>query len=362
MGKKIEVVAPDKLNGHAKNHAGIYVPTKATVASMLRKFMVDPDKLPGYIKSSNELSILEVARKKGRAVLFVGPTGVAKTLLANSFAAKTGMPLVTVYANEDMTDGKMRGYKTFETVPIEMDGRLDKLTVTTFSPAPLSLAALPSDEPVVLFIDELHKIREGISSLLHSLTNERELPLIDIIGDKFSLHPDTIVIGSLNPQYGIGIDKIDPALRQRFVTMYFSMPTQKERLERIIRANLDRSKGDDLTPQPTAQSPVDIDRAISQLSDAVADLTQTFYGYSSGSVSPAALTSGLDGAVLSNITEPPSPRTLVSAIEFIAEGIPIDDAVKVNLVNTVVRDFERTANGLMQYFRGKVSGMSRPSP
>ena len=156
---------PERINGHRKGVNGVYVPGKEMIGKILEAHTPARRK---YLEQKGELERMHIARKLGRPVMLAGPTGSGKSLLAQEFAGGLNMPFVHVTLTEDTTDAKLRGYLSPLTFPMEVEGNLLNAEVMGFVPSPFSIAVM-SEVPTVLFLDELHKIRKGVTSILHQI-------------------------------------------------------------------------------------------------------------------------------------------------------------------------------------------------
>jgi len=340
---RLKVVLPERLNGLRRTGRGVYVATQESIRAELDKFIPGLDSLPArYVPQGNEKQRLEIARKNGNAVLLSGPTGVGKSLLVYDYAAENGLPLLVFTANEDATDWKMRGSLAIHMIPaMDEEGRMHDLKVQVFSHAQVAMAAM-ADRPVILFIDELHKIREGVTSLLHSIANptERKLYCYEMTGEYYKLHPESMLVGALNPSYGEGgIDRLDAALRRRLPTIHLDMPGQ-ETVVKIVLANFKK-----LDPKTV--------ELVKKLAEVQAAIVTARSGVEERSPS-AVVDARLDTQTLSSIIESPSPASIVETIRAVTSGLPVMDAVEMYMVNTIVTDFGHARRALISYVDDKL--------
>ncbi len=345
--KHVRVIMPDRINGSRRTTRGVYVPTADTIRKTLAGMVPDPKKLAPYIPQGNELKVMEVARKNQKAVLLSGPTGIGKTHLAHTYAANNGLPLLLYPASDDTTDWSLRGSFGMVMAPLEIDGAMHDAKFQAFSPAQLALGAM-TPVPVVLFIDELHKMRPGASAILHGVTNptERTLYCYDICGENYPLHPDTLVLAAVNPAYGEGgIERLDPALRRRFATINLQMPNQAT-MKKIVKANV---------PGLDAKT----EELVGHLIALQAGISVAARGNEEGGVAATMMATSMDVTALdtettSSIIEVPSPASIVDTVKDVIAGLPVMDAIEVNMINTIVADFTGTARALMEYVKANI--------
>ena len=342
------IALPDKINGHRKGVNGVYIPGEEMVRRILKAHKPQSRK---YLEQGSELQRMQIARKIKRPIMLAGPTGSGKSLLAQEFAGSLDMPFVHVTATEDTTDAKLRGYLSPMTFPMEIDGTVSNIEVMMFVPSPFSIAVM-SEEPTVLFIDELHKIRKGVTSILHPLANkgERRLPMIELTGEVHPLHRDSVVVCALNPdaEYGDGFSELDPALRRRFMTINLELPNTKELFGKIVDINLGELEG---------SAPANFAGTKGMLIEAVLALNQTMVDYKTAEETGGDAQSSLDEAIagdeLTEIKERISVDSVIAALEFIWMGVDPKIAVVENIVHAVVENFGSTVTALEGYFEAK---------
>lgn len=339
----LRLLLPERINGSRKTSKGVYVPHQEEIRKILSRMVPKAEDLPEYVPQGNELKVIEVARANRKAVLLSGPTGVGKTLLASYYSAKNGLPFLLFSASEDATDWSMRGAFGFLMAPLVDDrGGMHDAKFQMFAPAQIALAAM-ADVPVVLFIDELHKLRAGAATILHGLTNptERTLYAYDLCGENYPLHPETLVLAAVNPSYGQGgIENLDAALRRRFSTVDLKMPG-KEKIKEIVYSNVG---------VVTHGMGLLIDK-LADVQTGIALARSDDEGKGGPHLDGGAL---LDSAALASIIEAPSPASIVETVKDILKGLPVMDAIAVNMINTIVTDFGVPRTALINYVRDKI--------
>jgi MoxR-like ATPase len=339
---------PEKINGHRRGVNGVYVPGKEMIGKILDAHKPARRK---YLEQSGELQRMMIAKKLERPIMLAGPTGSGKSILAQEFAGSLSMPFVHVTMTEDTTDAKLRGYLSQLTFPMEFEKSIFNAEVMAFVPSPFSIAVM-SGQPTVLFLDELHKIRKGVTSILHPLANkgERRLPMIEFTGEVYPLHKESVVICALNPdaEYGDGFSELDPALRRRFTTINLELPGNKKLFTKIVDINLGVLEG---------EPPENFEKTKSVLVEAVLALNQSMVNYriaeETGNDAGTILDNAIEGDEIAEIKERVSVDSVIAALEFIWMGIDAKIAVTENIVHSVVERFGSAVTALENYFEAK---------
>lgn len=332
----VKHISIDRINGFERRPSGIYVPTKETLKKTLENAKVPSDEKIKYVPHGNEEQSLEIAKKIHQGVLIAGPTGVGKSMLVRSMAQKWGIPFLWFTCDPDKTEGKLMGRPDMVFASAEIEGKMELLHLQQFRPSSISTAGL-SGEPVVLFIDELHKLRKDIDALFHPLINERVVNLSDHLGpgEIYPLHKDTIVIFALNPYYGDGgIERVGQAMRQRVKTLYLPMVVEKSKLIEIVRANVDGFEKHN--------------SVIEKICDMCASLARVYLESRREAVTNAndQQIKSMLKSVMMNLNEAPSPRIIVNTIRAIVSGQNPSEAVLEGIFNSITNDFGQTAASL----------------
>ncbi|MBN2122029.1 AAA family ATPase [Candidatus Micrarchaeota archaeon] len=351
---------PRELDGHVRTPKGVYTPGKEMISRILDGHR--PGRPEAIIGQEGTLQRFAVAQKLQRPILLAGPTGPGKSLLARVFAQRQEMPLIQLQLNSDTTEAKLKGYLSNQVFVIELGNSIQSIKANVFAPSPLAIAAM-AGEPVVLFLDELHKMREGVSSIIHPLVNkkERALTMIELTGETYRLHPETVVICALNNQanYGSGFERIDPALRRRFApTIFLDLTEDAGEFASIVDANISEANAvAGKIPLPEGGAPPNFDAIKAGIISAVCDFNKmkgTHMRAREGDISDQVVfEGGLDEEAVEGVIEKITPDSVIAALEFIQLGVDVRTAVEECIVNPIVRQFGATVTSLISFFEGK---------
>lgn len=335
---RINELKIDNLNGsYVRHRSGIFVPSRQVLDETLLSAKVSGNESVPYVPQGNEIFSLEIARRNSQSVLIAGPTGVGKSMLVRHIAKKWDVPYLYITCDPDKTEGKLMGRADLLHTTVELDGTVHGMSFQVFRPSAISISGL-AEQPVVLFIDELHKLRKDVDSLFHPLVHERVVNLTDHLGPgaTFKLHPETLVVFALNPYYGDGgIEKVGPAMRQRLKTLYFPMVTSEEKLLEIVKANV--SGLDGVLPE------------VTKMCEMCASICRIYLEYRRESISTPkdkTLTSDLK-AILPMLNEAPSPRVIVNAAKSMVAGQRPLEAIKEDIFNSIANDFGQIVQSLV---------------
>jgi nitric oxide reductase NorQ protein len=164
---------------------------------------------PNYIAQGSEEAVFRAAVRTHLPVLLKGPTGCGKTRFVEHMAFCLGLPLITVSCHEDLTAADLLGRYLFR----------DEQTV--WQDGSLTLAVRHG---AICYLDEIVEARKDTTVVIHSLTDDRRMLLLDKTGEVVRAHPDFTVVLSYNPGYQSIVKDLKHSTRQRFVSIDFSYP------------------------------------------------------------------------------------------------------------------------------------------
>lgn len=329
-----------RIPGYDRKPSGVYVPNDELMGAALKKAMIE--KPIRYLPQGAEINSLEVARKTSHAVLLVGPTGVGKSMLTRFIAQRWGVPYLYLTCDPDATKSNTIGNEKVILTRDE-DGR--DITAEQLMQSNITIAAM-CRKPVVLLIDEFHKLRPGLDALFYPIAHERELNLNGILGpgEIYQFHPETLIVFALNPYYqNGGIEKVDPAMRQRLQTVHLGMITDESKLYDIIDANV-----------PGAEGHRELLEGICKLCAGLCRVYEAFRTKTAAENRDTELMMKIEPNLIS-ISEAPSPRLLVRAAECIVAGQDPQRAMKENIFAAITDDLGPTVAALASIAAARIS-------
>ena len=268
-------------------------------------------KEPYYLPTGNEVKVFLSAFKRKLPLLLKGPTGCGKTRFIEYMAFKLGQQATIVRRDRE---GKqlVAETKDFEkkrsfiiTVPCHEDLSANDLVGRYF--LTMDQGAKWIDGPLtkaarfggICYLDEIVEARKGVTVLLHSLTDyRRTLPLIKT-GTVISAPARFMLAVSYNPGYQSVVKDLKPSTKQRFVSLDFDYPPERQEIE-IVRKESGCEEG-------LARSLVSTGRKIRSLKN-------------------------------QGLVEGVSTRLLIYAAALITDGIPARDAVAATLISPLTDD------------------------
>jgi hypothetical protein len=190
--------APAQTNAMVTSATALGNPTTAVLSV--------PEVEPYFERSFDGLSETEIydyTRSNSMNILLTGEAGTGKTSSARNYAAKRGIPFVTIELTQQIDQSVTQG----RFVPTGNGNQL----VFMYS----QLATIIQGPGVVL-LNELTRMAPKAASLFLRLLNEREL-LIEPLNEVIKVHPDCLIVADQNIGLGYtGTVRQDSALTDRF--------------------------------------------------------------------------------------------------------------------------------------------------
>jgi MoxR-like ATPase len=169
----------------------------------------------GFVESDrNEMRLLANRYRRSLAgdtikshILFVGPTGCGKSLLAKDFFAEVNAPLLRMNMSDGVTEDQFIGCRTL------VDGEV------VFQDGVLTMAA---ELGIPFLADEINGARENILMALNGLMDTGLLVIPDDNNRVVKAKAGFMVIGTMNPpdDYA-GVNEMNQATKNRFT---YSLP------------------------------------------------------------------------------------------------------------------------------------------
>ena len=244
---------------------------------------------PFDLVQGNELRVAETAYRNGIPLLLKGPTGCGKTRFMRFLAWQLKRPLITVSCHDDLSTGDLVGrYLIKGGEAVWVDG-------------PLTLAVRHG---AICYLDEVVEARKDTTVVIHPLADDRrELP-IEKLGEIVTAPPGFMLAISYNPGYQSVLKDLKQSTRQRFVALEFDYPPPE--LEARI---ISHESGIDLK---IAEQLVRLGTMTRSLKD-------------------------------SGLPEGASTRLLIHAAKLTIDGIPIREACRAAITETLTDDHEMLA-------------------
>jgi len=192
----------------------------------------------GYLTDTTIEQVVFLADRLEKPILAEGPAGVGKTALALALAKATGRRLVRLQCYEGLDEAKAlyewNYHKQLLRLQSDEGKAWDDLEEGIFSEPfllerPL-LAAIRSEEPVVLLIDEVDRVEVETEALLLEILDSFQVTIPELGTIRASSQP-LVVLTSNNTR------ELSEALRRRCLYLNIGYPTI-ERERAILRARV----------------------------------------------------------------------------------------------------------------------------
>jgi len=164
---------------------------------------------PFYLAQGDECDVFTAAFENNLPLLLKGPTGCGKTRFVAHMAKRLGRQLYTVACHDDLAASDLIGrylLKGGETIWVD---------------GPLTRAVR---EGAICYLDEVVEARKDVTVVLHPLTDDRRILPIDRTGEELHAAPGFMLVASYNPGYQNILKTLKPSTRQRFISLEFDFP------------------------------------------------------------------------------------------------------------------------------------------
>jgi MoxR-like ATPase len=187
----------------------------------------------GYLADTATGTVVHLAQALSKPVLIEGPAGTGKTQLAKSVAAMTGKPLIRLQCYEGLDESKAIYEWDYRRQLLQLQlqerGSGDDLSAAgIFGPdfllsRPL-LAAIRSDQPVVLLIDEVDRLDMEAEALLLEVLSEYQVSIPEL-GTVTARHVPQVFLTSNNTR------DLSEALKRRCLYLHLGYPSVQREAE-----------------------------------------------------------------------------------------------------------------------------------
>jgi MoxR-like ATPase len=244
-----------------------------SVAEMLRS--VD------YLPDDRIAQVVFLADRLEKPILVEGPAGVGKTELAKSLARATGRPLVRLQCYEGLDEAKAlyewNYKKQLLRIQSDVDHDWEDIEQDIFSEdflltRPL-LAAIKSEDPVVLLIDEVDRVEVETEALLLEILSDFQVSIPELGTMEASSLPMVILTSNNTRELSealkrrclfLHIDYPDPAREQEILTA--RVPGLTEHLAAQVAKVARSIRSLDLKKAPSVSETIDWARTLLALS------------------------------------------------------------------------------------------------
>jgi MoxR-like ATPase len=232
----------------------------------------------GYLADTATGTVVHLARALGKPVLIEGPAGTGKTQLAKSVAQMTGKPLIRLQCYEGLDESKAIYEWDYRRQLLQLQllqgGADDSLTAAgifgeEFLLSRPLLAAIRSEQPVVLLIDEVDRLDMEAEALLLEVLSEYQVSVPEL-GTVTARHIPQVFLTSNNTR------DLSEALKRRCLYLHLGYPTVDREAEIVqlhvpeLSAHLAKQiaalvavlRGADLKKPPSISETVDWARTL----------------------------------------------------------------------------------------------------
>ena len=187
----------------------------------------------GYLADTATGTVVHLAEALSKPVLIEGPAGTGKTQLAKSVAIMTGKPLIRLQCYEGLDESKAIYEWDYRRQLLQLQlqerGNQDDLTAAgifgeDFLLSRPLLAAIRSEQPVVLLIDEVDRLDMEAEALLLEVLSEYQVSIPEL-GTVTARHVPQVFLTSNNTR------DLSKALKRRCLYLHLGYPSMQREAE-----------------------------------------------------------------------------------------------------------------------------------
>jgi len=187
----------------------------------------------GYLADTATGTVVHLAQALSKPVLIEGPAGTGKTQLAKSVAAMTGKQLIRLQCYEGLDESKAIYEWDYRRQLLQLQlqerGSGDDLSAAgifgeDFLLSRPLLAAIRSDQPVVLLIDEVDRLDMEAEALLLEVLSEYQVSIPEL-GTVTARHVPQVFLTSNNTR------DLSEALKRRCLYLHLGYPSVQREAE-----------------------------------------------------------------------------------------------------------------------------------
>lgn len=193
----------------------------------------------GYLADAATGTVVHLAAALGKPVLVEGPAGTGKTQLAKSVAVMAGKRLIRLQCYEGLDESKAIYEWDYRRQLLQLqlhqngsgqDLRAAGIFSEDFLLSRPLLAAIRSDEPVVLLIDEVDRLDMEAEALLLEVLSEYQISIPEL-GTLTARHIPQVFLTSNNTR------DLSEALKRRCLYLHLGYPSTEREAE-IVRLHV----------------------------------------------------------------------------------------------------------------------------
>jgi MoxR-like ATPase len=187
----------------------------------------------GYLADTATGTVVHLAATLGKPVLIEGPAGTGKTQLAKSVAVMTGKALIRLQCYEGLDESKAIYEWDYRRqllqLQLQQGGSNTELSAAgifgeEFLLSRPLLAAIRSDQPVVLLIDEVDRLDMEAEALLLEVLSEYQVSIPEL-GTVTARHVPQVFLTSNNTR------DLSEALKRRCLYLHLGYPSMEREAE-----------------------------------------------------------------------------------------------------------------------------------